>query len=227
MLTVDGDDRNDENPTFPAITPHHPRGQPADRPGRPGRSADRDTGPVPELIDHPSWQAVRRPGGWRELASWAGLAGLYAGAQAVSSLASQYSKRSTRDQYQELRQPSFAPPGPVFPVVWSALNLTTATSAWRLWRVRRSPGPEVPYAQRALAWWALAVLLRSCYVPLEFGSRRYWAATVDSALLCAVMARYAVVARRADPAAAVLAAPEVAWTAFATVLSTAIAVGNT
>ncbi len=183
---------------------------------------------MPELIDHPSWQAVRRPGGWRELASWAGLAGLYAGAQGLSALAGQYTaKRSTRDQYREFRQPSFAPPGPVFPAVWSALNVTTATSAWRLWRVRRSPGPEVPYAQSALAWWALALLLRSWYVPLEFGSRRYWAATADSALLCAVMARYATVARRADPAAAALAVPEVAWTAFATVLSAAIAVSNT
>ena len=41
------------------------------------------------------------------------------------------------------------------------------------------------------------------------------------------MLRYAAVARRADPAAAVLAVPEVAWTAFATVLSTAIALQNT
>jgi tryptophan-rich sensory protein len=124
-----------------------------------------------------------------------------------------------------LRPPSFAPPGLVFPVVWSALNLTTATSAWRLWRARRA-GPQGRDAQAALGWWALAVLVRSGYVPLEFGARRYWAATVDSALLCAVMVRYAAVARRADPAAAALAAPEIAWTAFATVLSTAIAHQN-
>ena len=73
---------------------------------------------------------------------------------------------------------------------------------------------------------ALAVVLRSGYVPLAFGARRYWAATVDSALLCTVMVRYATVARRADPAAAALAVPEIAWTAFATVLSAAIASQN-
>jgi translocator protein len=187
-----------------------------------------DTDRVPELIDHPSWTAVRRPGGWRELASWAGVAGIYAAAQGLSAWTGQRAaKRGTRDQYQEFRQPSFAPPGPVFPVVWSALNLTTATSAWRLWRVRRAPGPDVPHAQSALIWWSLAVLLRSGYVPLEFGARRYWAATADSALLCAVMIRYAAVARRADPTAAALAAPEIAWTAFATALSTTIALQNT
>jgi translocator protein len=171
------------------------------------------------------WPALAlRPG----FASWAGVVGVYAAAQGLSAWAGQRPRRQgTRDQYLDFRQPSFAPPGPVFPVVWSALNLTTATSAWRLWRDRRAPGPEVPQAQVALAWWALAVLLRSGYVPLEFGARRYWAATVDSALLCAVMVRYATVAGRADPAAAALAAPEIAWTAFATVLSTAIAIQNT
>jgi benzodiazapine receptor len=174
---------------------------------------------MPKLTDR--WSL--KPG--QGLASWAGLAGVYASAQGLSAWAGQR-RRGTRDQYQDFRQPSFAPPGPVFPVVWSALNLTTATSAWRLWRNRRAPGPEVPHAQAALAWWALAVLLRSGYVPLEFGARRYWAATADSALLCAVMVRYATVARRADPAAAALAVPEIAWTAFATVLSTVIAVQN-
>jgi tryptophan-rich sensory protein len=164
-------------------------------------------------------------GGWRrDLASWAGVAGVYAAAQGLSAWAGQR-RQGTRDQ--DFRRPSFAPPGPVFPVVWAGLNLTTATSAWRLWRVRRDARAEVPHAQSALAWWVLALVLRSGYVPLEFGARRSWAATADSALLCAVMLRYAAVARRADPAAAALAVPEVAWTAFATVLSTAIALQNT
>ena len=38
--------------------------------------------------------------------------------------------------------------------------------------------------------------------------------------------RYAFLARRVDQTAAVLAVPEVAWTAFATVLSTAVAAKN-
>jgi len=48
----------------------------------------------------------------------------------------------------------------------------------------------------------------------------------DAALLFAVMVRYAFLARRVDQTAAVLAVPEVAWTAFATVLSTAVAAKN-
>jgi tryptophan-rich sensory protein len=55
---------------------------------------------------------------------------------------------------------------------------------------------------------------------------RRWAATADSALLCAVMANYASQVRRVDRAAAALAVPEIAWTAFATVLSAAVATTN-
>ena len=112
-----------------------------------------------------------------------------------------------------------------FPVAWSALNLTTAASAWRVWR---APEPATPAPSRrvVLAWWSAAVVVRSGYVPLAFGRRQLWAATVDAALLCAVMTRYAALARQVDPAAAALALPEVAWTGFATVLSTAVAVDN-
>jgi benzodiazapine receptor len=166
---------------------------------------------------------------FRAAAAWAGAAAVYGAAQGLSAWAGQRAA-GTRPQYQRFDRPAFSPPGPVFPVVWSALNLTTATSAWRLWCVQASqPDPAAPAtraARAALAWWTGAVAVRSGYVPLEFGARRFWLATADSALLCAVMARYAWLARRADPAAAALAVPEIAWTAFATVLSAAVARRN-
>lgn len=162
----------------------------------------------------------------RPAAAWADAAGIYGAAQGLSAWAAQRAQgRGTRPQYEQFERPAFAPPGAVFPVVWSALNLTTATSAWRIWRARE-PGPQAPARRKALAWWALAVIVRSCYTPLAFGGRRLWAATTDAALLFAIMARYTSLARQVDQTAAVLAVPEVAWTAFATVLSTAVAAKN-
>lgn len=169
---------------------------------------------------------THRDGRLRRVAAWIGAAGFYGAAQGLSAWAAQRAQdQGTRPQYQQLERPAFAPPGAVFPVVWSALNLTTATSAWRVWRARE-PGLQAPARREALAWWVLAVIIRSGYTPLAFGSRRLWAATGDAALLFAIMARYASVARRVDQTAAVLAAPEVAWTGFATVLSTAVAAKN-
>jgi tryptophan-rich sensory protein len=83
-----------------------------------------------------------------------------------------------------------------------------------------------PSRNEVLAWWAAAIVIRSGYVPLAFGSRRLWAATADAGILLAVMARYALLARRIDQPAALLAVPEVAWTGFATVLSTTVAAIN-
>ncbi len=160
-----------------------------------------------------------------QAAAWLGAIAVYGAAQGLSAAAARRMRgRGTRPQYEdEFSRPSFAPPGAVFPVVWSALNIATATSAWRVWR---SAGTDSRARSAALAWWALAVPVRSGYVPLAFGSRRLWPATADAALLSALMAGYALRARRADPAAAVLAVPEVAWTAFATALSAAVARRN-
>jgi len=167
----------------------------------------------------------RRRGRLQQAGAWGGAVAVYAAGQGLSAWAAQRAAgRGTRPQYEQFERPAFAPPGAVFPVAWSVLNLTTATSAWRVWRVWRAAGAR-PGGQ-ALAWWTLALAIRGGYVPLAFGRRRLWAATADAALLCAAMTRYAALARRVDRGAAALAVPEVAWTAFATVLSTAVAVRN-
>ncbi len=177
---------------------------------------------MPEYDDRSS----RRRGKLRQAGAWAGAAAVYAAAQGLSAWAAQrQSGRGTRPQYSQFERPAFAPPGAVFPVVWSALNLTTATSAWRIWRAPESAARE-PSRGEVLAWWAAAIIIRSGYVPLAFGRRRLWAASADAALLFAVMAGYALRARRIDQPAALLAVPEVAWTGFATVLSTTVAAIN-
>ena len=158
---------------------------------------------MPENDDRSS----RRRRKLRQAGAWAGAAAVYAAAQGLSTWAAQrQSGRGTRPQYSQFERPAFAPPGAVFPVAWSALNLTTATSAWRIWRAPR-PAAAAPSRGEVLAWWAAAVVIRSGYVPLAFGRRRLWAATADAALLFAVMSRYALLARRVDQPAALLAVP--------------------
>ena len=169
---------------------------------------------------------MRGAGPLRQVAVWAGAALVYAAAQGLSARVARYARgRGTRPQYEQFERPAFAPPGAVFPVVWSALNMTTATSAWQVWRAEEA-GPGAASRRAILRWWAVAVIVRSGYVPLAFGSRRLWAATADSVLLCLVMAHYASLARQVDQTAAALAVPEIAWTAFASVLSAAVARKN-
>ena len=108
--------------------------------------------------------SVRAPGGagrLRQVAAWMGAAVVYGAAQGLSAWVARYAQgRGTRPQYEQFERPAFAPPGAVFPVVWSALNLTTATSAWLVWHADEA-GPGVPSRRAVLGWWALAVTVRS------------------------------------------------------------------
>jgi len=177
---------------------------------------------MPESDDRCS----RRRRKLRQAGAWAGARGcLRRRAGTIRLGGSAPVGPGARPQYSQFKRPAFAPPGAAFPVMWSALNLTTATSAWRIWRAPESAERELARGG-VLAWWATAVVIRSGYVPLAFGRRRLWAATADAAILFAVMARYALLARRIDQPAALLAVPEVTWTGFATVLSTTVATIN-
>jgi tryptophan-rich sensory protein len=101
---------------------------------------------MPELGDRFS----RRDRRLRQ-AAWIGAAGIYGAAQGPSAWTAKRAQgRGTRPQYEQFERPAFAPPGAVFPVVWSALNLTTATSARLVWRARE-PGPQAPSRREVLA----------------------------------------------------------------------------
>src|ERR1700759_104981 len=101
-----------------------------------------------------------RPSRSAPAAAGAGAAGIYAAAQGLSAWAGQRAAgRGTRPQYQQFRRPFFAPPGAAFPAAWWGLNLTTAPSAWRVWRApdqgQDQARPGSARARReALAWWA-------------------------------------------------------------------------
>ena len=80
--------------------------------------------------------------------------------------------------------------------------------------MRSWPGGQLPWSSAAATCrWPSAAVACGQQLP-------------TAALLFAVMARYALLARRIDQPAALLAVPEVAWTAFATVLSTTVAAIN-
>lgn len=92
-------------------------------------------------------RASTQHGQLRQVGAWIGATAVYGAAQGLSAWAAQHARgRGTRPQYQQFDRPAFAPPGAVFPVVWSGLNLTTATSAWLVWRAAQT----VPQAAQTI-----------------------------------------------------------------------------
>lgn len=146
-----------------------------------------------------------------------GAAVLAAGSALVGGLATDPGSRWFRG----LSKPSFYPPPQAFGIVWSALYTGIAWAGGEV--LARSDAQQRHDFARA---YAANLALNTAWTPLFFRAHRPWLATLESAALTASTVD---LVRRADrvsrPAAAALV-PYAAWTAFATVLSGAIARRN-
>jgi tryptophan-rich sensory protein len=123
--------------------------------------------------------------------------------------------------FHRLDKPSWYPPPQTFGVVWTALYSGTAWAAGEV--LTRSDGDARRSFARA---YAINLALNTGWTPLFFRAHRPgWAAVESAVLTGSTVDLVRRAARVSAPAAAVLA-PYAAWTAFATVLSAAIARRN-
>jgi tryptophan-rich sensory protein len=125
---------------------------------------------------------------------------------------------SSRDTYNALDQPPFAPPGWVFGPVWTLLYVLIALAGWLVWR---QVGVD-----RSFVAYAVQLVLNGLWTPIFFAGERYQLALVEIVvLLVAVVVTIAMFARRSR-AAAWLLVPYAAWVGFATALNAGIVVLN-
>ena len=141
--------------------------------------------------------------------AWTGLA---SGATAlIGSLA------NTRTAwYESLRKPSFQPPPVAFPLVWTPLYVDIAVSSAAV--IDRAEEPAA--FERALAG---NLALNAAWTWIFFRARAPRAATAECAVLALSSADLARRAYAVDRRAGLALVPYAAWTAFATVLSAAVA----
>lgn len=89
---------------------------------------------------------------------------------AVGGLAG-YFTRSAMSGYKLLKKPPFAPPGWVFPVVWTILYLLMSYASWRIWK------SSSPARWEALGEYVLTLALNFLW-PLIFFLGGYWLAAL-------------------------------------------------
>jgi len=156
----------------------------------------------------------RPPAPARSAVALAGFALAVLAAAALGGLAA----TSSRETYDRLDLPPFAPPGWVFGPVWTVLYVLIAVAGWLVWR-------EVGL-DRSIAVYAGQLVLNALWTPIFFAGDRYGLALVEIAvLLAAVVATIVMFARRQRTAAALLL-PYAAWVAFATALNAGIVLAN-
>ena len=119
--------------------------------------------------------------------------------------------------YQQLAQPSWAPPSSVFGPVWSVLYALMGIAAWLVWREggwRRQRG--------VLALFLIQLAVNALWSWLFFGWHRGALAFADIVLLWLLIVATVTGFWRARGLAGALLVPYLCWVSFATVLNYAV-----
>ena len=127
---------------------------------------------------------------------------------AVGALAAALTMGSMED-YGNLPKPSFAPPGWLFPIVWTILYVLMAVAAARVWM----SGSE--YRDKAIILYAVQLTVNFFWTIIFFNFKAYTFAFVWLLLLLALVIAAAVLFAKSDKAAGWLLAPYVIWLVFA------------
>lgn len=115
--------------------------------------------------------------------------------------------------YAALRKPSATPPGPVFGVAWTGLDLLLGFAGYRLMRAKSSPTRNI-----ALATWSSNLLGIAGFSWVFFGRKQLGEALGVSSAMVVTAASTVGTAALVDRKAAYASAPLLAWVLFATVL---------
>ncbi len=147
------------------------------------------------------------------------IAALVAGSAVATaqSIGAQWNPAPTHPRtavwYAALRKPSFTPPGPVFGVAWTGLDILLGYCGYRLLTARPSPNRSL-----ALTAWASNLLGIAGFSYFLFGRRRLDEALGVTAGMVATASATTMATALVDRKAAYATLPLLAWVAFAAVL---------
>ncbi len=143
-------------------------------------------------------------------ARWLGLAA-FGVAVAAAALIGGLGVAGTSAEYQNLEQPSWAPPSWLFGPVWTALYAMIAVSGWLVWR-------RVGWTA-AMTVYAVQLVLNALWTPVFFGFGQYGLALIDIVVLWVAIVATIWLFRPVSKVAAALLLPYLAWVTFATALN--------
>lgn len=117
--------------------------------------------------------------------------------------------------YQYLNKPGFAPPGWVFPIVWTILYFLMSTALYRI-LLSGNFGKRI---QDALKLFGIQLLLNYIWTPIFFRWNLYGIAFLVLLVLLYFIIRTMVEFSKIDSTSTLLMVPYLLWVTFATVLS--------
>jgi len=131
--------------------------------------------------------------------------------------------RDSMDIYSEIVNPPLAPPGILFPIVWSVLYVLMGVSSANVY-VKRNK--DFRTAGSALTVYAVNLIMNFTWSIIFFGLRAFLGAFIWLVILLAVIITMIVFFRKISPLAAYLQIPYALWVTFAGYLNLAIWILN-
>ena len=122
-----------------------------------------------------------------------------------------WTSRDAMEQYGGLNQPPLAPPGWVFPVVWTILFLLMGVSAYLILTAQVLPQPRA----RAMYWYYGQLAVNFFWSLLFFNLQGYLGAFLWLCLLWVWVLMMIRAFYRISPAAGLLQLPYLGWITFA------------
>ena len=126
--------------------------------------------------------------------------------------------RNSMNLYDEVKKPFLAPPGIVFPIVWTILFALMGFSAARIWILRKKAPEE---ARQGLWWYGFNLFLNFGWTLIFFRLRTFLIALIWLVILGLVIFAMIRSFRRIDKLAGNLQIPYLIWVAFACYLNAA------
>lgn len=127
--------------------------------------------------------------------------------------------RSGLDWYADLQRPPITPPDWLFGPVWTLLFAGMGLAAWLVWRHRGDPGPVGGLADRALALFAVHMVVNVAWSGAFFGLQSTAIGLAVILVLWALILATMVAFYRIDWRASAVLAPYLAWVSYASVLN--------
>lgn len=122
---------------------------------------------------------------------------------------------STSTYYSQLIKPSFAPPGILFPIVWTILYILMGISSYKIFK----KGYDLPKVKDAMFYYWLQLGLNFIWSILFFGLGLRFTALVDLILLIIVVSIMIYKFGKIDKKAMYLNIPYLIWLLYAFVLN--------
>ena len=128
---------------------------------------------------------------------------------------SSFLTRDTMEIYQQLKQPPFAPPGWVFPIIWTVLFILMGIASYRIYL----KGTENPDVKNALAFYGLQLIVNFFWTIIFFRLGQRGLAFIWLLILWILIAITTIRFYKINRIAGYLMIPYILWVSFAGVLN--------